>query len=343
MRSLTTSFGTLTGAALILAATTACSSSSAIPPALGPAPANGGSSVTSTRPSGGHATPARKQKPLLYVALTYDNEVFVYDQGQRGNLPKSTITAGLNQPAGITTDTSGNLYVANESSIAVFAPGGTSPMRTITTGVNAASDVAVDAGGNMYVTNNGGDSGQQWINYYPAGSTSPTYTWYPPQSSDVLTGIALIYPNDTSQSQIYVSYFNTSQGYPAGSVLFCQPAYTTCLQTGMSMGQTGGIAVESSGSSSPFEYLAVDDNIPGFDNVVNGQITQVKTGGFPDYLALTSDRSALYVSNESKPSVVEYAYPSMSVLKTFRMPRVRGGYNFNIPAGVAVSPAGTYF
>ncbi len=346
MRSLTTSLAALTGASLVLAAATACSSSSAIPPATGAGafaapPASGVS--TSIRSTGNNARPSKKAKPLLYVALTYQNEVWVYDQDQKGSKPKATITAGLNQPQGITTDESGNLYVANANSVAIFAPGATSPTKTITTGVNIASDVAVDAGGNMYVTNNGGESGQQWINYYPAGSSSPTYTWYPPQSSDVLTGVALIYPNDTSQSQIYVSYFNTSKGNPAGSVLFCQPAYTTCVSTGLSMGQTGGIAVESSGVSSPFEYLAVDVNIPGFDTITSGQVTPVKTGGIPGYLAFNSDRSALYVSNASKPSVVEYAYPSMSILKTFRMPRVRGGYNFNIPAGVAVSPAGTYF
>ncbi|HEX3672532.1 MAG TPA: hypothetical protein VHT92_12585 [Candidatus Cybelea sp.] len=338
MRSFSISRPVIAGATLLLAAT-ACSSSSALPPAVssgaGAAPAVHIPAVSFS------AKPARKQKPLLYVAVTFENEVLVFDQGQKGSTPRATITSGLNEPEGITTDKSGNLYVANQNSVTIYSPGATSPSTTITTGVNSASDVAVDAGGNIYVTNNGGDSGQQWINFYPAGSTSPTYTWYPPQSSDVLTGIALIYPDATSMSDFYVSYFNTTQGYPIGSVLVCAPS-DGCLPTGLSMGQTGGITVESSGSSSPFDYLAVDDTIPGFDNVVSGKTTQFKTGGFPDYLTFNSDRSALYISNESKPSVVEYAYPSMSVLKTIRFPRVKGGYNFNVPAGVAVSPPGTY-
>ena len=343
MRNFSITLNALASASMLLAAT-ACSSSPSLPTTTGPATTASvpGAATISTQGRGGDSKAARKTKPLLYVALTYDNEILVFDQAQGGSKPKLTITSGINAPQGITTDTAGNLYVANQNAVTIYAPGATAPSKTITTGVNEASDVAVDAGGDMYVTNNGGDSGQQWINYYPAGSSSPSTTWYPPQSS-VLTGIALIYPNQTSQSEAYVSYFTTTQGVAQGSVLFCEPAYTTCLPTGISMGQTGGIAVESSGSSSPFQYLAVDDNIPGYDSVISGQITPVKTGGLPDYLALNSTRNELFVSNESKPSVQVFSYPTMTLLKTFRMTRVRGGYNFNIPAGVAVSPAGTYF
>lgn len=341
MRSSTISLPALAGVSLLFAAT-ACSSTSALTPATAGSTALAEPTSAHSQTAGFGVKPARLQKPLLYVAVTYENEVLVFDQGQRGSTPKATITSGLNAPEGITTDKSGNLYVANQNSIAIYSPGATSPSTTITTGVNVASDVAVDAGGNMYVTNNGGDSGQQWINFYPAGSTSPTYTWYPPQSSDVLTGIALIYPTQTSQSEFYVSYFNTSQGYPQGSVMVCSPGNSTCLPTGLSMGQTGGIALENSQPSQPFDFLTVDQAIPGFDNDSNGQMTQVKTGGLPDYLAFTQGNADLYVSNESKPSVVEYAYPSMSVLKTIRFPRVKGGYNFNVPAGVAVFPPGTY-
>jgi hypothetical protein len=332
MRNFSTLLKPATGASLVLAAATACSSSSALPPAT----AVSGASVM--RPSISTASPARqkKPKPLLFAAIPYLNEVIVYDQG-KDKTPVYTITTGLQEPQGITTDTSGNLYVANLHSVTIYPPGATSPSTTITNGVSYASDVAVDYGGNIYVTNNGGDSGQQWINFYPAGATAPSYTWYPPQSGNVLTGIALIYPTESSQSEVYVTYFNTSQGYPVGSILFCEPAYTTCFATGDSLGQTGGIAVESS-KTSTFKYLAVNDNIPGFDTFTDGQMTPFNTGFLADYLTFNSTASELYVSDESKSSVVEYSYPAMKILKKYQIPESP----YNTPAGVAVSPSGAF-
>lgn len=331
MRRFTISLKTLAGASLVLAAATACSSSSALPPA-------GASGAAVIPPSSTAAAPAseKKQKPLLFTAVTYLNEVLAFDQG-KGKTPVYTITSGINQPQGITTDESGDLYVANRQSITIYPPGWTTPGVMITTGVNDATDVAVDAGGNIYVTNDGGTSGQQWINFYPAGSRAPTYTWYPPVSGTDLTGIALLYPNSTSQSEVYVSYYTTAKGVASGTVMLCALTTSTCLPTGESLGQTGGIAMESS-QSSTFKYLAVDDNIPGFDTISSGQVTPFNTHFLPDYLTFNSTGSELYVSDESKANVVEYAYPAMTILKKYEIPM----NPYNTPAGVAVTPSGAY-
>jgi len=89
---------------------------------------------------------------------------------------------GLNQPSGVALDSAGNLYVANESSITVYAPdvGGfydspkanVPPIRTIS-GANTrlinSWGVALDAAGYLYVSNATANS----ITVYAPGSGGP--------------------------------------------------------------------------------------------------------------------------------------------------------------------------
>ena len=348
MRTFTDSVKPLAAASLLVAAATACSSSSAVPPSGVP---GSGIAPTMVASTSGDTMPAKKkkQKPLLYVAVQYENEVLVFDQTKKKNSsPKYTITGGIYYPQGIATDKSGNLYVANENSVTIYAPGATSPSTTITAGVSWASDVAVDSGGNVYVTNNGTPSeGKEWINFYPAGSTSPTYSWYAPSTSDAttdLTGVMLEYPSSTSQSNILVSYFTVSRatGLPVGDVLFCEPAYTTCFADDYSFGETGGITLQSS-KASTYDYLVIDQNIPGYDNVNASGVTPVKAGGtVPDYLTFNSTGTELYISDYGSHSVIEYSYPSLKTLNTFKIPGSAEGSQLNLPAGVATYPSGNY-
>lgn len=337
MYRLTTAAKSLGAASLLLAVATACSSPSAIPPAP---------SASAMQPSDPNAglIKKKKAKALLYVAVQYLDEIYVYEQTKKKSpVFKYIITNGLDEPDGITTDESGNLYVANQHSVTIYKPGASSPATTITSGVDYASDVAVDSAGDLYVTNNGSGSLGQWIDYYPAGSTTPAKTWLV-NSSRIITGIALIYPNQSGPNEFYISFFTTTQGsYVAvGDVGFCTPTYATCFDDSYAFGKSGGIAMASSGYSKAFDFVTVDQNIPGYENLDAYGVTPVKTGGIPSYLAFNSDGTQLYVSNQLTQTVDEFAYPSMRAITSYKLPGSEGSYHFNIPTGVAVSPAGTY-
>lgn len=288
---------------------------------------------------------AKHQKPLLYAASFTTSTIFVFDQSEKSPAsPKYTITSGLEYPNGITTDTAGNLYVTNEGSnaLTIYAPGGSTPAVTITTGMNVPFDVAVDSGGNIFVAND--PSGQSpYINEYLAGQTSPAYTWYPPQSSSTITGLALLSPNSPGESTIYATYYTYDQyGNAHGDVIDCYPGNSACFDVGYSFGRTAGVAVEESPfqPSAPFDFLVADQSAPGIYNILNNtQITLFSTPDVPWYMAFNASRTDLFVTSGGS-SVTQYAYPSM---KKRRMYVGSGGFEGPEITGVAVTPAGTYF
>ena len=348
MRNLIRSLAPFAGTSLVLAAATACSSSGALPAAGQGALSPQTATANFGRNGGGHAVPekAKKQKPLLYVADAESQQILVFDQtknSKKPQYPKYAISSGIAIPSGITTDLAGNLYVANEytNAVTIYAPGAKSPTAQITDGVNDPLDVAVDAYGDIYIANAPFYSAS-YISYYAAGSTYPEWTWYAPSSKNgaVFTGIALEYPAAGGLQSVFAA-FNTPVGSNrVGDVAVCAPPSSTCGDLDYSLGQTEGIAVEESPDmpSGPLDFLVADQNIPGYDNVVNyGTVNKVTTGGIPEYLTFNSTRTRLFVSNDE--IVDEYAYPSMKKVAYYRATGSSGGQMY----GVAASPPGTYF
>jgi hypothetical protein len=90
-----------------------------------------------------------------------------------------TIKKGMDNPAALVFDGSGNLYVANDgcpasscrhvvgSTITVYAPGSTKVLRTITKTVDQPFALAFDGSGNLYVANYGVNT----VTVYAPGST----------------------------------------------------------------------------------------------------------------------------------------------------------------------------
>jgi hypothetical protein len=320
----------ITVAALIAAPLAGCSAASS---AL-PSPAD---EVTRTG-SPAARVDARKAQ-LLYVSDNQNDRILVYDAAARQQNPSpiSTITDGIDQPYGITTDRSGNLYVANRgaSSVTVYAPNSSTPTTTITGGLTNPIDVKVDGSGNVYVANNGSASG--FIQEYPKGATQPSSTWTTPMTGMFITGIALLNPTQKGETSIYaMEYSGTSR--LVGGILSCHPGDSVCTLLGYSFGLTGGIAVaESPGKNKPFEFLVVDDGASAVDTYISAELSGqlLIAGNSLASIALNSTENRLFVANASTGSVIEYGFPGDAVFNTF------SPANANV-FGVATYPAGTY-
>jgi len=292
------------------------------------------------------AMEAAGKKPLLYLADNFNNQISVFDVTKKQSpAPAYVITAGLNGPQGISTDLSGNLYVANlyGNTVTIYAPGAKSPKATLSQGLSTPVDVKVDSSGNVYVANSPGLGAQSYVAEFLAGNSSPSSIWYTPAGNQAISGIALLNPAQPGQTSIYAAYYTLNgSGYATGGVFSCYPGNSTCVSLGNSFGQTGGVLVEESpGLSKPFDYMVVDQYLPGVDNFQQGAPeSQLTTGGTPEFIALNARRTQLFVADSFYNRVTEYAYPSGKVLNHFNP---AAGNQRPFVAGVATSPAGTFF
>lgn len=346
MRTLTTSAQLLGIAAAVSAALTACSSQFAVPPTMGGAslPMTSANTAATSANAGSTSAarrlvlkPARKSKPLLYVAGYSAQEIFVYDQSGKSTQPIYTITDGVSFPTGIATDASGNLYVTNQvtNAITIYTAGSKSPIETITNGVNTPFAVAVDSSGNIFVANDpSGSQGTPYINEYPSGSSSPSYTWYPPQSNVTITGVAI--SPSASLGTLQATYWSyDSSGNPHGDLMACYAGNPTCSNDGYSFGRTGGVAIAS---SNPLDMMVADQSAPGIWNLTISSTKLESTSYDPWFMAFNQSHTRLFVSDGGSDTM-EYTYPKMKLKKTFV---ASGGYEGPFVTGVAVTPPGTF-
>lgn len=177
----TLSHRTLVAAAALTFASACSSNSTLVTP--GPAtrvllgPAATGSIVVPAVPRQSHLAhiwPAKKNRPILFVANLPDNEVEMYDPKKPNPSPEGSISDGLNYPVGLAVDKHGTLYVANEgnSTITIYPAGQSAPSLTISTGLDSNYGVTVDSKGDVFATNLGDDT----VVGYKAGATSPFET-----------------------------------------------------------------------------------------------------------------------------------------------------------------------
>ena len=145
--------------------------------------------------------------------------------------------------------------------------------------------------------------------------------------------------NATTLPSLYAAGYSLNQQFQAsGFVLACFPGQSTCNEVASGFGQTGGIAVENSpGGNGPFEYLLVDQYVPGVDIMQGSLSGQITTGGTPEFLALNATRSDVFVADNQSLDVAEYTFPGGQLVRKFT-PNSSGQI-----FGVATSPAGTYF
>jgi hypothetical protein len=111
----------------------------------------------------------------LYANSYSGNSVAIFDLDKIGAPQIGEIASGISGPAGMTLDSSGNLYVANQNAanVAVYAPNSVAPSLILSQGLTRPLGVAVDAAGNVWVSNRGNPAS---IVVYGPGQTTPAET-----------------------------------------------------------------------------------------------------------------------------------------------------------------------
>jgi len=118
---------------------------------------------------------ANPNHPWLYVASNSNNKIDIYDVQKLRLKRIGQVTDEIDQPAGISVDGKGTLYVSEEvGRVEIYPAGLTSPTLTLSQGLTYANDAVTDADGTVYVANSGGSIADVVV--YPAGQTTPSET-----------------------------------------------------------------------------------------------------------------------------------------------------------------------
>jgi sugar lactone lactonase YvrE len=267
---------------------------------------------------------AARTRTLLYAGGPGDNAVDVYPAGANNPKPLREIVNGLSAPTGITVDSSGNVYVCNNSgfgtrpngkgnywTVTVYKRGRKAPFESYTDGVWNPVDVAVASDGTVYIANY-----SSAVTVYPPGSLTHSLTLTAPAGQAPL-GIAF-----DAAGKIYVSYVLPSGG---GSIYKYAPgkikgtnlgiAFSGASPHGLAFDRQGNLVVAVSNAPNPGS--AVEVFAPG-----SVKPKKTITGVFqPFMLAFNPSGRNLFVAdygngNGTGGGVLKFAYPSGKLVAT---------------------------
>ncbi|MGA8097837.1 MAG: NHL repeat-containing protein, partial [Candidatus Cybelea sp.] len=305
-------------------------------PALTPSPSSATSIAKSyatfrsgERSRPGWLTPrARSGKRLLYVSDNANNVVDIFDARGHHQSPIGQITDGVNQPTGLTTDRSGNLYVANSEvpsgySITVYPPGSTTPSKTYTQGLSEPVGIVVQGDGRLYVANLDGYD----VTEYPKGSTTPDQTI----SFQALEGNDPYALTLDANNDLFVA----ALGYPLAQAYELNRNAYTPRDLGINfIAVMHGIAVDKQGN-----LLIVNQGTRAIDVFPPGATSPSKTitKGLeqPTLISLNKRQDKLYAADDGisgNGTVRVFSYPAAKLIDTITFPQ------FGAPFGVALSP-----
>lgn len=291
----------------------------------------GAEALSLIRPAPGSASyDARDRSALAYVSNLGASEVEVFRQRGRAQRPIATITYGITFPDGLTTDSSGNLYVADSGEyngrwvVQRYAPGRTSPSKTYATDLSEPTDTAVADDGTIYIANfHAASSG--WVAVYPKGEASKEY-----RLADFRGGSPLSLALDVKQN-LYVVYALNNQGSSAVNKYAPGAKKGENLHLAFSYG--AGIQVDPAGN-----VLVVQQILPSEILVFRPGKKQpsrsifLPNGGAPYNIALSHGGKLLFAGDSIGNVVDRFAYPSGN----FEYP-IAGG--FNNPVAVTTVPS----
>jgi sugar lactone lactonase YvrE len=280
-------------------------------------------------PTRGSASYDAHAAPLLYVSNLGAKSVEVFHQGGRDQQPIATITNGIAYPVGLTTDSSGNLYVTDSGEyngawvVQRYAPGATSPSKTYTTDLSEPCNIVIAKDGTIYIANyDAGGAG--WIAVYPKGDVSKEY-----RISDSSGGSPVSVALDAKQN-LYAMWGRGNRG--SSFVYEYKPGAKTGKNLDLDFAYGAGIQIDSAGN-----LLAVQQVLPSEILVFPPGKTEpsksivLPNGGEPYALVLNRGSKLLFAGDAIGNIVDLFTYPTGK----FKYP-LAGGFS-NI-GGLATQP-----
>jgi DNA-binding beta-propeller fold protein YncE len=269
---------------------------------------------------------------------TVPSTVTVYAPGSTSVL--RTISQGVNTPAALAIDGTGNLYVANPadypskgpSTVTVYAPGSNTVLRTISQGVDFPDALALDGSDNLYVANTNANT----VTVYASGKTSILRT--------ITQGVAdpLALALDASQN-LYVANCGKCLSSGTDTVTVYAPGRKNVLRTisddvnrpnALAFDASGSLNVANYGCPSPFcrkihEYAP--STVTVYAPAGKSVLRTISQGLKEPYRLAFDGLGNLYVGNYGNNHVTVYAPRSKKLLRT-----ISQGVNF--PTALAFGP-----
>jgi|ERR1700722_4227723 hypothetical protein len=278
-------------------------------------------------------------KSLIFVSDAADGVINIYPQAGTNQKMVGQIT-GLTQPQGITTDSKGNLYVANtnSSNVLVYAPPYTgAPKMTISDSKEFPADVAVSSAGVVAITNicnapkcrlNTGN-----VVLYAKGSTKSCAT----VSDSSFNFTRVMFAEFDSNGVLYIDGLNggyqTSFGLVTGG---CSATSITNLGYVYTVSFPGGIQIDKAGDIAFCDQVnqVVDTFAPPVNSAFGSPVSTTPLSGstFPLSIAILASGTNLYAADPGGSGLAEeYKYTAGGAAEnTIAV----GGQ----PIGIAVTP-----
>jgi hypothetical protein len=270
-------------------------------------------------------------KKLIYVSCFAGGFVNIYKQAGFNQAPIGQIT-GLMNPNGLYVDSTGNLYVANESAhqILVYPPGATTPSKTLDDTGWDPVDIAIDTDGTVYVANLLTSAGAQpgSVSVYKNGSLTVSYLINDPNFQRV-NSVAL-----TKTHTLYVT--NNLATLPTGPgdiITFKRGSHGPGHLPAIKLKFAGGIKFDSTG-----DFVTTDQVDPAIERYKVGKakpFQSLTTTGEPYRVGLNTTEAFVYVANATNSEVDQYSYPALKMVNKI----TKGFSATNQPIGVALAPA----
>jgi hypothetical protein len=271
----------------------------------------------------------------VIVSDSFANTVRVFDG--EGRL-QTRLKKGINAPFGLTTDSAGNLYVANSqgANVLVYSQPYKSISRTLNEPGRYPLDVAVSKAGLVGVMTETAPSGPGNVTFYKKGSTSECANVSDSNWNEVSFGAFDAFGN------LFVDGVDREGNPLVGEVSGgCAATSLTTLSVGNTMSGVAGVQVVHG------NILILNQNYTTFTPEIytyappsGGSLgspiatTKLSAGIEMESFAMTRDDRHLWIAHSDVAyGRIEYTYPGGRFVKSFNEPRLVNAF------GIAVNPA----
>ena len=271
----------------------------------------------------------------VIVSDSFANTVSVFDA--EGRL-QTRLKKGLNAPWGITTDSSGNLYVANsqDANVLVYSQPYKSVSLTLSEPGRYPLDVAVSKTGLVAVMNPTAPSGPGNVTFYKKGSTSECANVSDSNWNEMSFGAF------DASGNLFVDGVDRDGNPLVGEISGgCAAKSVTALSVGNTMSGVAGVQVVHG------NILILNQNYATFAPTIytyappsGGSLgspiatTKLSAGIEMESFAMTQNDRDLWIAHSDVAyGRIEYTYPGGRFVKSFNEPGLVTAY------GIAVNPA----